>query len=378
MKLGDRVTRDDLQGGANRLAALGCFATVQYKFSSSPAGVAVEYAVTDAPTVPVEFDNFIWLTDAELSSELTKSGILFDGQAPERGTILDDISSALEKILDAHDVHAQVAHELVQNPAANGSMQQFRVEGLDLTVSQLEFTDPLARSSPKIQQMEDQIVGKPYSRARLELFQQEQVLPLYRSLAYLQTTFAPPSAKLASSSGSPAIGAVTAIITVNPGPPYKWGGVTWEGNARMSTQALDAIVKLQPGDPADGVALQGLWLAVQDLYGQHGFLDATIDPKPQFDKGSDRVNYIVAIQEGPQYHMHNLVLSGLSTEGERCIRSAFPVPEGNIFDASAYREFLETGVQQAFAGLPVHYDKIGRFLDKHPNTAQVDVLMDFQ
>lgn len=378
MKVGASITRADLQSGANRLAALGCFAAVQYKFSSGPAGVAVEYAVTDAPMVPVEFDNFIWLTDAELASALTQSGILFDGQAPERGAILGDMSSALEKILDAHGVHAQVAHELVQNPGGSNRMQQFRVEGLNLTVSKLEFNDSLAQSSLEIHQQEQVVVGRPYSRVRLELFEQEQVLPFYRAHAFLQASFAPPSARFAFSSDSSEPGAITAVITVHSGAAYKWGGVEWQGNSHLLASSLDALVKLRPGDPADGVQLQGLWLTVQNLYGQHGFLDAALVPKPQFDKTSDRVTYTAVITEGAQYHMRNLVLSGLSVEGERRIRAAFPVPEGNLFDESAYRQFLDSGIQRAFAGLPVHYEKIGRFLDKHPETAQVDVLLDFQ
>lgn len=378
LTVGAMVTRGDLQSGADHLAALGCFANVQYKFSSSPAGVSVEYAVSDAPEIPVEFDNFIWLSDAELAAGLAKSGILFDGRAPDHGAILDAMSSDLEKLLDERGVHAQVAHELVQDPDAAGPMQQFRVEGLNLTVSGLQITDSLATSSLEIQQRQQDIVGKPYSRVRLELFEQEQVLPLYRSHAYLQAAFGPPSARVTSTPGSPEPSAIIAVINVKPGPAYKWGGVVWQGSSVLPTTLLDGLVNLKPGDLADGVQLQGLWLRVQDLYLRHGFLDASVAPKPQFDAGSDRVTFNVQLHDGPQYHMRNLILTGLSVEGERRIRAGWPIPEGNIFDESAYDDFLATGIPKAFAGLPFHYTKVGRFLDKHPDTAQVDVLIDFQ
>lgn len=377
LKVGSMVTRDDLQHGADSLVALGSFATVQYKFSSSPTGVSVEYVVTDAAEVPAEFDNFIWITDSDLGAALAQSGILFDGRVPSRGTLLDSMDSALAKILDARGVHAQVAHELVQNPDGTGQMQQFQVEGLDLTVAKVQFSDPFGGSSPEIQQSLSDLVGKPYSRLRLDLFEQEQVLPPYQSHSYLQAACGAPTVRFNSSDPS-APTQITVVINMKPGPAYKWSGVTWQGNLVIPSNLLDALVKLKPGDLANGLKLQGLWLSAQDLYGRHGFLDATVTPNPKFDANSGTVSYVVAIKEGSQYHMGKLVLSGLSVEGERRIRAAFPVPEGNIFDESDYQDFLSTGIVKAFAGLPVHYEKIGRFLDKHPDTAQVDVLIDFQ
>lgn len=377
LKVGSTVTRDDLQHGADNLVALGSFATVQYKFSSSPAGVSVDYAVTDGPEVPVEFDNFIWLTDAELASALHQAGMLFDGQAPSHGTLLDSMDSALEKILDARGIHAQVAHELVQAPNETTQMVQFHAEGMNLTVSAVDFSDPLAKSSPQIQQSLSDVIGKPYSRVRLDLFEQEQVLPFYQSHSYLQATFEPPTSR--SNSSDPTVAAqVTVTINIKPGPAYKWSGVTWQGNSVLPSNLLDALVSLKPDELADGVKLQGIWLSVQDLYGRHGFLDATVTPTPKFDPHAGTVSYVATIKEGSQYHMGKLVLTGLSVEGDRRIRGAFPVAEGNIFDESAYDDFLSTGIEKAFGSLPVHYEKIGRFLDKHPDTAQVDVLIDFQ
>lgn len=377
LKVGASVARDDLQHGADALVALGPFATVQYKFFSSPTGVSVEYQVTDAPEIPAEFDNFVWMSDAQLAAALTQSGMLFDGRVPSHGTLLDSMDSALQKILDARGVHAQVANDLIQDPDGDGQVEQFHVEGLNLLVAKVDFSDPLAGSSPQIQHSLSDLLGKPYSRVRLDLFEQEQVLPFYKSHAFLEAACEPPVVHFNSTDPS-APTQIAVTISVKPGPAFKWSGVTWQGNSVVPSNLLDAIVKLKPGDMADGVNLQGLWLQVQDLYGRHGFLDATLTPAAKFDNNSGTVSYVATIKEGSQYHMGKLVLTGLSVEGERRIRAAFPVPEGNVFDKSAYDDFFSTGIEKAFAGLPVHYDKIGRFLDKHPDTAQVDVLIDFQ
>ena len=116
---GATVGREELQGAADKLAALGLFSNIQYRFSTVANGVKVTYQVSDVPALPVAFDNFPWFTDEELAAGIKSSGILFDGGAPTKGTILDAMSGALEKLLDAHNVHARVSHEVIAQPFNN-------------------------------------------------------------------------------------------------------------------------------------------------------------------------------------------------------------------------------------------------------------------
>jgi hypothetical protein len=76
--------------------------------------------------------------------------------------------------------------------------------------------------------------------------------------------------------------------------------------------------------------------------------------------------------------MGKLVLTGLSIEGERRIRTAWKIESGAIFDKDVYDEFISSGIKQAFVGLPFHYEKVGRFLQEDPTAGTVDVLLDFQ
>jgi outer membrane protein assembly factor BamA len=99
---------------------------------------------------------------------------------------------------------------------------------------------------------------------------------------------------------------------------------------------------------------------------------------PKFDDQNKRVTYVVEVSEGPQYHMGKLVLTGLSIEGERRLRKAWSIAPGAVFDKSVYDDFVNTGIKAAFVGLPVHYDKTGKFLQLDPQNAKVDVLLDFQ
>src|SRR5579864_8337080 len=110
---GETITKFDFQNGADRLAQLGIFASVQYRFASEDAGVLVEYQVTDAPGLPVWFDNFPWFPDDELTAALKRAVPLFDGTAPERGSLLHEMSNALELLLATRGVHSSVSNSVV-------------------------------------------------------------------------------------------------------------------------------------------------------------------------------------------------------------------------------------------------------------------------
>ncbi len=378
LRVGEEINRDGLQGAADKLAELGLFQNIQYRFSTVATGVKVTYTVADAPLLPVTFDNFPWVSDDELAAGLKTSGILFDGSAPAKGTILDAMSAALIRTLDQRGVHVHVIHEVITEPVENQTVQQFRVDDADLTVQSIEFNDALAKNDRAIQTSLADLIGKPYSRSRIELFEFEQVRPIYLEHSYLQVHFGPTVAQFASKSPNSLSGPLVISAPIIVGPAYQWGGVEWKGNSSIASPNLDQLVDLQPGSPADGNKIEVIWQRVRAAYGQAGFLDASLDHEPQFDEKTGHVVYRVTINEGPQYHMGNLVLTGLSLEGERRIRAGFPIASDAIFDKDMYEKFLATGIKQAFAGLPVHYEKIGRFLQEDQKSAKVDVMLDFQ
>jgi outer membrane protein assembly factor BamA len=378
LRPGATVGREELQGAADKLAALGLFTNIQYKFATVLGGVKVTYQVSDVPALPVTFDNFPWFSDEELSAGLKASGILFDGGAPSKGTVLDAISQALEKLLDSRNVHARVSHEVIAHPFSNQSVQEFRVENTDLTIQKVDFSDPLAQSNPVVQERLPDLIGKPYSRSRVELFEFEQVRPIYLARAYLKVQFGEPVAHFAANPTNPLSGEVIVAAPVEPGVAYAWAGVEWKGNDSVSAQDLNKSSALLTGEPADGNKIQSLWEAARAAYAQLGFLDATLNPVAKFDEPAKRVVYVVDVNEGPQYHMGKLVLTGLSMEGERRLKKAWNIAPGAVFDKSIYDDFVNTGIKAAFVGLPVHYDKIGKFLQVDPQNARVDVLLDFQ
>jgi hypothetical protein len=375
---GSTVTRDDLQAGADSLSRLGTFSSVQYRFTTIPSGIRVEFQVADTPAYPVSFDNFPWFSDAELNAALKAAVVLYDGTAPGSGTILDSMSAALVSLLAIRGVRADISHALVTMPGGDRRAQRFRVEGPALKVEGVEFTDALAKNDRAIQERLSDLVGKPFSRSAVELFEFEQVRPMYLAHAFLRVKFGPVSAGFTGNPTKPLRDEVLVVAPIDPGPAYTFGRITWTGNTVIPSGELEKFVALMPGQIANGNRIELTWEHVRNAYGKLGYLDVNFVPTPTYDDKAATVSYAVSIDEGPQYRMGELVLTGLSTEGERRIRNAWNIARGAVFDSSVYEQFIAGGILQAFVGLPVHYDKIGHFLEKDSKTSRVDVLLDFQ
>jgi outer membrane protein assembly factor BamA len=373
LKIGSQITRTDLQQAANTLAQLGLFTNVQYRYSSQSDGVVVQFQVADAPAVPVFFDNFPWFTDEQLDAALRAATPLYDGSAPDHGTLLDSMANSLGLFLVAHGYPGNVSHVLTTRVFSNEKVQEFKVDNADVDVASVTFSDPLAQSDRGIHTRLSDLIGKPYSRSVIELFELEQIRPVYLAHAYDHIQFEPVKVQIDSSNHS----RVAVTVPIDAGPAYTWAGVTWTGATALPPAQLDSMVELVPGQSANGMTVEATWQAVQDALADLGYLDATVAPTPHYDDALKHVSYTVAIDQGPQYRMGQLVLSGLSVEGERRIRGAWQIPSGQIFNKGAYDEFLAHGIDEAFKGFPAHYDKIGRYLQKNSNDT-VDVMMDFE
>ena len=378
---GDSVTKDDLQGAANRLAQIGLFTGVNFHYDTKPDGVHLHLEVQDAPTAPVEYDNFPWFTNDDLNAGVRAAFPFFDGTVPQQGSMLDEIGTAIQKMLPSKGAHGTVQHALLHRPDDSGMFMQFSLIGGSVNLQALLYGDSLATGSPELKVRLADVVGNSYSRLAIEMFAFEQVRPIYLAAGHLKVAFGEPQATLGPAAGTVAPIGVTATLPITPGPQYHWGGVSWIGNDALSTTGLNSTVRLAPNAIADGNQIQALWLTVAVEYSRIGYLDAKVEPVPQFDDAAGKVSYRVTVTEGPQFHMGQLIVTGLSLEAEKKLRAAWTLQPGSVFDEiyfESFRDGLAHPTSTVFGGLPVHYEKMGDLVRRDDEKKTVDVLLDFQ
>jgi outer membrane protein assembly factor BamA len=257
-------------------------------------------------------------------------------------------------------------------------MLQFHLNGPLVKVAGVEFSDPLARGGKQIAERLSDIVGKPYSRYTVDLFAYEYVRPAYLLKGFLRVRFAAPEARFAGDPRQALPDAVTVRLTIETGPLYKWGGITWSGNTAFDAASLDQMTGLTVGDPADGNKIQAAWDHLETEYGKRGYIDVKIDPQPAFDEAAAKVSYRVKIAEGIQYRVGQMVITGLSLAAERQLLAAWGLPRGEIFNKPYFDDFWAIRARKVFENTVVHFETVGHLLRPNPETKLVDVLLDFQ
>src|SRR5579862_2010520 len=175
LKPGDAVTLEQLQAAADRLAQLGVFSKVNYRFATRGDKIVLEFQLADAPTVPVTFDNFPWFTDEELAAAIRQAVPFFDGTAPGDGGIVDTITAAISNQLEARHISGKVEHMLLARPDSDQMTLQFRLNGPTPMIASLDYSDALAKASSELAERKSDLIGKPFSRFSIELFELEQI-----------------------------------------------------------------------------------------------------------------------------------------------------------------------------------------------------------
>jgi outer membrane protein assembly factor BamA len=374
--------RDDLQAAADKLVQSGLFANVKYNFQTRVDGLVVTFHVEEAKRIPAYFDNIPWFTDGELDGAIKAKIPYYDGTLPSSGSVVDEAADAISAFLATHGLQAAVEHQAIASPSTDGNIQEFHIEGGSLKISHLEFGDPVLNKDMAIQQSLSELKGKPYSRMAIDLFLTEQVRPVYLKQGYLLAKLGPPEIRLTGNPNQKLPEQIPVFVPIVPGEIYHWKGAEWSGNSVLSAETLASDLGLKVGEIADGVALQAGVERVREEYGHIGYLDAQVDPEPRYDNVAKTLSFVVKINEGKAYKFGTLTVTGLSLGAEKKLREGWPFPAaGELFDKEVFEEFvakLESKPGEVFGKLPVHYDKVGHWLNRDEEKNTVDVALDFQ
>jgi len=347
LETGTPVSEDDFKKAARVLADTGAFIDVAYTYSYSSAGTKLELHVTDAEKfVPARFEDFVWFSDTELRQRINEHVPMFDGELPLAGRLADEVSDALQTMLVERAVPGHV--DYMRFSRENGPVEalDFKVSEVLIRVRNIEFTGAGAAELPALQAAAQRLPDREYSRSRLNLLVQRQLLPVYHARGYLKATFAEPqprpvSEAAASIEENPRNRTVVDVVfAVTPGPQYKLKALLWSGNHEVPTDTLEKMVQVPIGQPANTVRIADDLKAVQEHYGSRGFVTTSIQVEPEFDDAAGSVSVLLNVNEGPLFHMGELEFRGLDNALSAKLRNTWKLRPGDVFDSTYVKQYL--------------------------------------
>ncbi len=334
LRKGQQLDLAVVDEAADRLFHTGAIAKIGYSFQTAGTSLDVEFQITEASQfLPCTYDNFIWFKDAELTSAVQREVPLFDGSLPLGGEIVNQVPAALEHILADHKIAGKVIATISGTLGGKVSGYSLRVTDIAIPVVSIDVSGgPLSRES--LASAEEPILKQNFSRTIAKGAAETGLTEVYQNEGYLQVKFSDPQVSMKDPSGADASQGVALKYAVTPGPLYNWNGVSWSGNQSLRESDLVQMLGFKPGDIARRDKLQWGLVAVRDGYWTFGYLDARVSVTPQFDAPQHQVHYQMNVDEGSQYVMGALTVTGVSEPLASKLKQAWRIRAGQVFDAS--------------------------------------------
>jgi outer membrane protein insertion porin family len=142
-------------------------------------------------------------------------------------------------------------------------------------------------------------------------------------------------------------GTSRAVYTVNEGIKGSVTAVRFEGNTHFSDRVLRKQMKtrqktlfsfVDKSGRLDETQLQDDLQKIREFYQNHGYVDVAVRDVRKQRTSSGALQIVIAIDEGPQYHVGKLRFVGYKATTEEKLRGVVKMKEGAIYSAKAIKD----------------------------------------
>ena len=130
-------------------------------------------------------------------------------------------------------------------------------------------------------------------------------------------------------------------LNVDEGNKFYYRNITWMGNSVYSTELLNTLLGIAPGDTYDRKAMDKqlgireetdpMKNSVSSLYQNNGYLMSDIEPQ-EVIVGPDSLDLQIKIIEGKQASMNDITITGNTRVYDRVIRRELDVRPGELYN----------------------------------------------
>ena len=338
LKAGQPVKPSDLDNTVKQMSSTGLFASLKYRYTTAGNRLDVTFDIEEPPwPMPVVFDNFVWLRDDELLAAVKQDVPTFDGTLPVNSEVTAFMTGVLQHLLDERKIRGQVEFSLHNNQTTGKNQYVFSVKGTGLGVCALRVTGASVIPESQLVDAAAELTPRDYSRLYLTELANGTLRTMYQQRGYWRAEFREPIATLGTAPD--ACAGVSVTLRIDEGAPYTWDRAEWRGVKAINTKELDAALGVKPGDVADVTKFETGLRQVRGAYRHLGYMQqrSTMTPKP--DDATRRLVLNVTVEEGPQFRLGELTITGLSDQDADALRKKWTLKAGDIYDDTFIQQF---------------------------------------
>ncbi|HEY4485447.1 MAG TPA: outer membrane protein assembly factor BamA, partial [Nitrospiria bacterium] len=353
------IVREDIKS----LFQLGFFSDVRVESEPSDGGVKVIYIVTERPfVVDVDFvGNRAILTD-KLKEKITirKQAFLDDVQVKAN-------AEALKQAYDDEGYYNTTVIPVLKTHEDKVTLLFYIKEGAKAVINRVDFE---GRQAFKPRVLQKQIDTRAYSRFSSWLTSSgyykktaldediERLKDYYQNNGYLQVQVGSPLVEFKDDRSFANVPYpllhgeldylyefyfVRAFVTfpLIEGDQYRLQSIAFEGQHVFETDELKTSLKLKEGDLFRRNALREGVGAIHDLYGEKGYLYASVVPQYDADPVTKTVKLTISITEDNPMRVRQILISGNDKTRDKVIRRELRVQEQELVDTKQLRRSFQ-------------------------------------
>ncbi|MDR0559575.1 MAG: outer membrane protein assembly factor BamA [Prevotellaceae bacterium] len=168
-------------------------------------------------------------------------------------------------------------------------------------------------------------------------------------------------------------------LNVHEGNRYYFRNISWVGNTKYPSEALDKVLRIKKGDVYDMVLLKDRLSTGGDesvmtyFYQDNGYLFSLANPVETNIIG-DSIDVEIRIQEGEQARLSRITISGNTKTNEHVIRRELRTVPGDLFSISKYKESIRMLSTMKYFDAEELFKKSGKFIvpNQAENTADIN------
>ena len=136
------------------------------------------------------------------------------------------------------------------------------------------------------------------------------------------------------------------VYTITEGEKGAIGAIRFEGNTKFSDRILRKQMKtksktlysfLDKSGRLDETQLEQDINAVREWYQDHGYIDVEVK-EVRRERPRGKLQIVVVLEEGPQYHVGKITITGEKVASEQKIRALLKMKEGSVYSPKQIRE----------------------------------------
>jgi outer membrane protein insertion porin family len=371
---GTKFNADGLGSAAQRLVDTGFFGNVGATLAPGRVdAITVLFDVEPidrAQMLHVGFENFGWLSHAEIEDALHAKAPLFLDYLPESSPLEDIFDAALTDLLARKGVTAKVTHSTFEPTMLRPERTiDFRIVPA-VRVADVKLTGVSAELAPLIQKSVNAAAKAAYNEGLAGETTEDRILAPLLDAGYIQAT-------LSGVTVTPMLSGDTASVVLSaaldPGDIYRISSISFAGTPLLSAESFAASEKLHSGDVASRSRLLETLAPLDAAYRRQGYMDVIVKATPTPDLTTRQVAYTVTVIPGEQYRVHEITTNNLDPAAKADFDRGFLMKAGELYDPEYVSGFLKNNTAlQALAGYSASFKAYA-----DPNTHTVDVVLTF-